>query len=31
MPLDYKLAMERLQERVWQESEVVEVTEEVFS
>ncbi len=31
MPLDYKLAMVRLQERVWQESEVVEVTEEVFS
>ncbi len=31
MPLDYKLAMQRLQERVWQESEVVEVTEEVFS
>jgi glutamate synthase domain-containing protein 3 len=31
MPLDYQLALERIRERVWQESEQVEVTEEVYS
>jgi glutamate synthase domain-containing protein 3 len=31
MPLDYRLALERIKEREWQESELVEVTEEVYS
>ena len=31
MPLDYRLALERMKEREWQESELVEVTEEVYS
>jgi glutamate synthase domain-containing protein 3 len=31
MPLDYRLALKRIQDREWQESELVEVTEEVFS
>jgi glutamate synthase (NADPH) large chain len=31
MPLDYRLALNRIKEREWRESELVEVTEEVYS
>ena len=31
MPLDYRLALDRIKEREWRESELVEVTEEVYS
>jgi glutamate synthase domain-containing protein 2/glutamate synthase domain-containing protein 1/glutamate synthase domain-containing protein 3 len=30
MPVDYRLALERIRQREWQESELVEVTEEVY-
>jgi hypothetical protein len=30
MPLDYRLALERIKQSEWQESERVEITEEVY-